>query len=133
MKTESFKTFEALSSDSAPAVSSKVGRIDADVVRIHVQNAHVERASALGAFVGSAARALIGGVAGVFGALRRKIEEVRNVDALNAMDDRMLKDLGIERSQIPGLVRSSASGMTPNRSAPDLLRAANSAGISNAA
>ncbi len=133
MKTESIKSFEALSSDAAPAVTNKPGRVDADLVRVHIQNAHVQRASALGDMIGTAAAAVIRGIGGAINALRRKVQEVRNIDALNAMDDRMLKDLGIDRSQISGLVRSSASGAEPVRNAPELMRAANSAGISNVA
>jgi uncharacterized protein YjiS (DUF1127 family) len=51
-------------------------------------------------------RGVVAGLLSAFAAVAREIEHNRAIYHLRALDDRLLKDMGIERDQIAMIVRS---------------------------
>ena len=127
MKTDYITRFEALSSESTPV------SLDPQHVRKLISQARLERSAAIGAAIGSAVATGVILVKRAGSAIKARWEQNRNVAALAAMDDRMLKDLGIDRHQIPQLVRGGVTGLQPEVSIFELGTAANVPGTRYAA
>jgi uncharacterized protein YjiS (DUF1127 family) len=119
MKTDYITRFEALSSESTAV------NLDPQHVRKLITQARLERSAAIGAAIGTAVASGVFLVKRAGSAIKARWQQNRNIAALAAMDDRMLKDLGIDRYQIPQLVRGGVTGLQPEVSLFELGQAAN--------
>ena len=92
---------------TAPAPARVVGKIRVDGVdRFAIeQQARVYRAEIIGEMIG-------GGLASLWGHVRRMLRRRAAIAELGALDDRMLADIGLSRSQIRSAV-DSAAGFGP--------------------
>ena len=124
MKTDYITRFEALSSESTKALVAP-SEIDPAHVRRLITQARLERSAAVGAAIGGAVASVVGLVQRAGRAVKHRWDQNRNIAALASMDDRMLKDLGIDRSQIRGLVRGGVTGLQPETAIFELGNAAN--------
>ena len=72
-----------------------------------IQEPRVRPAATAGAMaLGRVSRSLLAAVVSLLGKLLRELRHRRALRALSEHDDRMLKDVGISRSQIEGAVRN---------------------------
>ena len=69
-----------------------------------MERAQILRAEAVSRFIGPA----MGRLGALFGGLGEALEKARRAADLAAMDDRMLADIGMRRSDIPALFTGSA-------------------------
>jgi uncharacterized protein YjiS (DUF1127 family) len=93
---------------TAPAPARVVGktRVDASADRHAIeQQARIHRAEVVGEMIG-------GGLASLWGQVRHVLRRRTAIAELSALDDRMLADIGLSRSQIRGVV-DSAVGFGP--------------------
>jgi uncharacterized protein YjiS (DUF1127 family) len=89
---------------------NEFSRHDAVTIERIVTEAHAFRAAVIaGAFTGLS-RKIAQGVAKVVTAQKRRATTAQ----LLAMDDRMLRDIGLTRSEVPLVVCGLASGESPN-------------------
>lgn len=86
----------------APAPARDVGTLNRQLVE---QEARFRRAQVIGEFVGS-------GIASLWSQVRRLTRRRAAIAELSALDDRMLADIGLSRSQIRSAV-DSAAGFGP--------------------
>lgn len=129
MKPELIRTFETLSSATAPVVEA--ARLDAkksippvlasgDELRALVVAARVERAALVGELIGTGAAAVYRAVAGIAARLQAAMRQRAATAELRGLDDRMLSDIGVERRDIEWAVRSGPSGRQPSVGADHL-------------
>jgi uncharacterized protein YjiS (DUF1127 family) len=100
--------FSSFGSVIAPTPARGAGKVRLDQVdrqTIEYQ-ARVRRAEVVGEMIG-------GGIARLWGHIRRALRRRAAVAELSALDDRMLADIGLSRSQIHAAV-NSAAGFGPD-------------------
>jgi uncharacterized protein YjiS (DUF1127 family) len=84
------------------AVADPVSAPDETGQALH-QEVRKRRARALGTFIASAARACVALLGDALARYRRHREARRTYDALRQLDDRMLRDLGLDRSEMTSI------------------------------
>lgn len=102
---------------TAPAPARVVGKVRLDAVDRQAieQQARVHRAQVVGEFIG-------GGIASLWGQVRRALRRRAAIAELSALDDRMLADIGLSRGQICVAV-DSAAGYGPELAVGSGLKA----------
>jgi uncharacterized protein YjiS (DUF1127 family) len=92
----------------APTPARVVGKVRLDAVDRQAieQQARIHRAAVVGEFIG-------GGIANLWGHVRAVLRRRAAVAELSALDDRMLADIGLSRSEIRAAV-NSAAGFGPD-------------------
>lgn len=100
--------FSSLGSVTAPTPARVAGKVRIDAVDRHTieQQARVHRAEIVGEMIG-------GGIFRLWSHLRSALRRRAAVAELSALDDRMLADIGLTRSEIRAAV-SSAAGFGPD-------------------
>jgi len=121
MKTESITNFADLSTPTGAERNAPV-MIDVDYRNQLIAEAQLARGAALARVVGPLFNAVFGKA---WQAIKAAQAKRRNFSALNALDDRMLRDMGIDRGQILGLVSSGVTGFHPQRALAEVGTPAN--------
>lgn len=106
--SSSTPAFSSFGSEIAPTPARGADKVRLDLVdrqTIEYQ-ARVHRAEIIGEMIG-------GGIASLWGHIRMALRRRKAVAELNALDDRMLADIGLSRSQIHAAV-NSAAGFGPD-------------------
>jgi uncharacterized protein YjiS (DUF1127 family) len=106
--SSSTPAFSSFGSEIAPTPARGADKVRLDPVdrqTIEYQ-ARVHRAQVVGEMIG-------GGIANLWGHVRRALRRRKAVAELSALDDRMLADIGLSRSQIRAAV-DSAAGFGPD-------------------
>ena len=99
--------FSSLGSVTAPTPARDVGNRFEKVDRLAIEHqARVHRAAVVGEFIG-------GGIANLWAYVRSSLRRRAAVAELSSLDDRMLADIGLTRSEIRAAV-SSAAGFGPD-------------------
>lgn len=106
--SSSTPVFSSFGSETAPTPARGADKVRLDLVdRQAIEyRARVHRAEIIGEMIG-------GGIASLWGHIRTALRRRAAVAELNALDDRMLADIGLSRSQIHAAV-DSARGFGPD-------------------
>lgn len=79
-------------------------RLSRAMLEHYARRAHRLRSAAMGRALKGAAAALAGGFAAIFQAVKQYRDRRKAISELSRLEERTLKDIGIERSQIPLIV-----------------------------
>jgi len=101
--SSSTPAFSSFGSEIAPTPARGADKVRLDLVDRHAieYQARVDRAEIIGEMIG-------GGIARLWGHIRMALRRRAAVAELNALDDRMLADIGLSRGQIQAAVDAAA-------------------------